>query len=56
VWIGYAGADGVPGSRVLTPVKVEAGSVTAFDHTASEIRSYPLHRITGARRLPEGSG
>ncbi|WP_146057649.1 WYL domain-containing protein, partial [Streptomyces sp. SM12] len=48
VWIGYVGADGVAGQRVLAPVRVEGGFVTAFDHTAEEVRTYPLHRITGA--------
>ncbi|MFX4293212.1 helicase-associated domain-containing protein [Streptomyces bohaiensis] len=48
VWIGYVGADGVATQRVLAPVRVEGGFVTAFDHTAEEVRTYPLHRITGA--------
>jgi hypothetical protein len=48
VWIGYVSADGVAGQRVLAPVRVEGGFVTAFDHTAEEVRTYPLHRITGA--------
>ncbi|WP_093837669.1 helicase-associated domain-containing protein [Streptomyces aidingensis] len=51
VRIGYVGADGVAGRRVLAPVRVEGGLVTAFDHTAEEIRTYPLHRITGAAAL-----
>ncbi|WP_345025822.1 hypothetical protein, partial [Streptomyces sedi] len=46
--IGYVGADGVAGHHVLTPVRVDAGFVTAFDHTADEVRTYPLHRISGA--------
>ncbi|WP_326597474.1 helicase-associated domain-containing protein [Streptomyces sp. NBC_01803] len=53
VWIGYVGADGVATQRVLSPVRVEAGFVTAFDHTADEIRTYPLHRITGGITLRE---
>ncbi|RKN41734.1 helicase-associated domain-containing protein [Streptomyces hoynatensis] len=51
VWIGHVGADGVAGRRVLAPVRVEGGFVTAFDHTAEELRTYPLHRITGATVL-----
>ncbi|WP_052848625.1 helicase-associated domain-containing protein [Streptomyces avicenniae] len=53
VRIGYVGADGVAAQHVLTPVRVEGGFVTAFDHTADEVRTYPLHRITGAAALPE---
>ncbi|WP_129841846.1 helicase-associated domain-containing protein [Streptomyces sp. RFCAC02] len=47
VRIGYVGADGIAAQRVLSPVRVEGGFVTAFDHTADEVRTYPLHRITG---------
>ncbi|MDB1088077.1 helicase-associated domain-containing protein [Streptomyces sp. ACA25] len=53
VWIGYVGADGVAGQRVLAPVRVEGGFVTAFDHTADEVRTYPLHRITGTAELAD---
>ncbi len=42
------GADGLAAHRVLSPVRVEGGFVTAFDHTADEVRTYPLHRITGS--------
>ncbi|MFB7899243.1 helicase-associated domain-containing protein [Streptomyces xiamenensis] len=54
VRIGYVGADGIAGQRILAPVRVEGGFVTAFDHTAEEVRTYPLHRITGTAELPEG--
>ena len=36
---GYVTADGEAAHHVLSPVRVEAGFVTAFDHTADEIRS-----------------
>ncbi|ARQ70099.1 helicase-associated domain-containing protein [Streptomyces marincola] len=48
VRIGYVGADGLAAHRVVSPVRVEGGFVTAFDHTADEVRTYPLHRITGS--------
>ncbi|MBU7597014.1 helicase-associated domain-containing protein [Streptomyces sp. P38-E01] len=53
VWIGYVNADGAASQRVIAPVRVEGGFVTAYDHTADEIRTYPLHRITGAAELAE---
>lgn len=53
VWIGYVNADGAASQRVIAPVKVEGGFVTAYDHTADEIRTYPLHRITGVAEVPE---
>ncbi|MGP3989657.1 helicase-associated domain-containing protein [Streptomyces sp. 3N207] len=54
VWIGYVNADGAASQRVIAPVKVEGGFVTAYDHTADEVRTYPLHRITGAAEVAEG--
>ncbi|MEV5601563.1 helicase-associated domain-containing protein [Streptomyces sp. NPDC052299] len=53
VWIGYVNADGAASQRVIAPVRVEGGYVTAYDHTADEIRTYPLHRITGVAELAE---
>lgn len=53
VWIGYVNADGAASQRVIAPVKVEGGFVTAYDHTADEVRTYPLHRITGVAELPD---
>ncbi|WP_049579358.1 helicase-associated domain-containing protein [Streptomyces sp. SBT349] len=53
VRIGYVGADGLAAQRILAPVRVEGGFVTAFDHTADEVRTYPLHRITGTAYLDQ---
>ncbi|UNZ18697.1 helicase-associated domain-containing protein [Streptomyces sp. 891-h] len=53
VWIGYVNADGAASQRVIAPVKVEGGFVTAYDHTAEEVRTYPLHRITGVAEVSE---
>ncbi len=51
VWIGYVNADGAASQRVIAPVRVEGGFVTAYDHTADEVRTFPLHRITGVAEL-----
>ncbi|MFF2011818.1 helicase-associated domain-containing protein [Streptomyces sp. NPDC058195] len=53
LWIGYVNADGAASQRVIAPVRVEGGFVTAYDHTADEIRTYPLHRITGVAELAD---
>ncbi|OEJ95677.1 helicase C-terminal domain-containing protein [Streptomyces thermolilacinus] len=53
VWIGYVNADGAASQRVIAPVRVEGGYVTAYDHTADEVRTYALHRITGVAELAE---
>ncbi|MDH2389652.1 helicase C-terminal domain-containing protein [Streptomyces sp. HNM0663] len=55
VWIGYVNADGAASQRVVAPVRVEGGFVTAYDHTADEVRTFALHRITGVAELAEES-
>ncbi|MBK3581416.1 helicase C-terminal domain-containing protein, partial [Streptomyces sp. MBT65] len=54
VWIGYVNAEGSASQRVIAPMRVEGGFVTAYDHTADEVRTYPLHRVTGVAELAEG--
>ncbi|GAA2426612.1 helicase-associated domain-containing protein [Streptomyces macrosporus] len=56
VWIGHVDADGTADHRVIEPVRVEGGLVTAYDHAAEEVRAYPLHRITGAAELADADG
>ncbi|QHY96339.1 hypothetical protein SSPS47_14570 [Streptomyces sp. S4.7] len=53
LWIGYVNAEGAASQRVIAPVRVEGGFVTAYDHTADEVRTYPLHRITGVSELAD---
>ncbi|WP_406125160.1 helicase-associated domain-containing protein [Streptomyces sp. NBC_00989] len=53
LWIGYVNAEGAASQRVIAPIRVEGGFVTAYDHTAEETRTYPLHRVTGVAELAE---
>ncbi|WP_328914017.1 MULTISPECIES: helicase C-terminal domain-containing protein [unclassified Streptomyces] len=53
LWIGYVNADGAASQRVIAPVRVEGGYVTAYDHTADEVRTFALHRITGVSELTD---
>ncbi|MFJ3900186.1 helicase-associated domain-containing protein [Streptomyces sp. NPDC090025] len=53
LWIGYVNAEGAASQRVIAPVRVEGGFVTGYDHTADEVRTYPLHRITGVAELAD---
>ena len=50
LWIGYVNAEGAASQRVIAPVRVEGGFVTAYDHTADEVRDVsaaPDHRGGG---------
>lgn len=53
LWIGYVNAEGAASRRVIEPVRVEGGFVTAYDRTAEAVRTYALHRITGVRELAD---
>jgi hypothetical protein len=53
LWIGYVNAEGAASQRVIAPTRVEGGYVTAYDHTADEMRRFALHRITGVSALAE---
>ena len=47
VWIAYLDNHGSTVERVVDPVKVEGGWLTAYDHRSEEVRSFAVHRITG---------
>ncbi|KJK56201.1 WYL domain-containing protein, partial [Saccharothrix sp. ST-888] len=53
MWIGYINAEGLASQRVVDPVKVEGGFVTAYDHLTDEVRTFALHRITGVAEVDE---
>lgn len=46
VWIAYLDNHGSTVERVVEPVKVEGGWLTAFDHRADDVRSFAIHRVT----------
>jgi len=51
VWIGYVGDDGTVVERVVDPVEVRGGWLTAFDHRYEEVRTFAIHRVTGVAPL-----
>ncbi len=53
VWIGYLNAQGQASSRVVEPLRLAGGYLTAFDHRHDEVRTFALHRITGVAHLGE---
>lgn len=48
VWIGYVDQHGTDSERVVRPLRVEGGRLTAWDERSDEQRSFALHRITRA--------
>ena len=51
VWLGYVDNDGVSAERVVDPVTVAGGQLTAFDHRTNAVRPFALHRVTGVALL-----
>jgi predicted DNA-binding transcriptional regulator YafY len=51
VWIAYLDNHGSTVERVVDPVKVEAGWLSAFDHRADDVRSFAVHRITSVHAV-----
>ena len=47
LWIGYVDAEGRGSQRVIEPVSVVGGQVSAYDHLRGAMRSFAVHRITG---------
>jgi len=45
VVIGFTDNQGVVGERVVDPISVEGGQLTAHDHTADDVRTFAVHRI-----------
>lgn len=48
--IGYVGDDGTVAERLVRPLRVEGGRLTAYDERSDLERSFALHRITAASR------
>lgn len=53
VWIGYLDNEGVSVDRVVDPVRVDAGWLSAHDHRSGDVRSFAVHRVTGVRPLED---
>ncbi|HEX6921698.1 MAG TPA: helicase C-terminal domain-containing protein [Actinomycetes bacterium] len=53
LWIGYVNAEGQASQRVIEPIGVEGGYVSAYDHHRDEVRTFAVHRITGVSPIAE---
>ena len=55
VWIGYVDNHGTTTERIVDPVRVEGGQLTAYDHRSEDIRGFAVHRITAVRAVDPAS-
>jgi predicted DNA-binding transcriptional regulator YafY len=51
VWIGYLDQQGQASSRIVEPVRVDGGFLTAYDATRATVQRFALHRITGVAKV-----
>ncbi|MGL5824358.1 MAG: helicase-associated domain-containing protein [Nocardioides sp.] len=56
VWIGYVDNDGATTERVVTPIRVDGGWLTAYDQRTHERRTFAVHRIASARLMADPPG
>lgn len=50
VWIGYLDNHGTSVERVVKPLEVGGGQLSAYDERNDEVRSFAIHRISEVRR------
>ena len=53
VWIGYVDTHGGVSERVVDPVRLDGGVLTAYDPRLEQVRTFPVHRITGVAALDD---
>ena len=46
VWIGYVDNHGTTTQRVVDPISLDAGWLSAFDHLSEQVRTCAVHRIS----------
>ncbi|MEO6510245.1 MAG: helicase C-terminal domain-containing protein [Nocardioides sp.] len=54
VLIGYVDNHGATTERIVDPLGLEGGSLTALDHRSEEIRTFAVHRITSVAPVTAG--
>lgn len=55
VLIGYVDNHGASTERVVDPLGLEGGRLTAHDHRSDDTRTFAVHRITAVRPVPAGT-
>lgn len=52
VWLSYVDRTGTLSERIVDPLHVDAGWLTAYDHRTDRTRTFALHRIRQVAPLP----
>jgi predicted DNA-binding transcriptional regulator YafY len=51
VLIGYVDNHGSTSQRIVDPIRVEGGWLTAHDHRSDDTRTFAVHRITAVKAV-----
>ncbi len=54
VWIGYVDNHGTTTQRVVDPISLDAGWLSAFDHRSEQVRTFAVHRISAVAAVRAG--
>jgi hypothetical protein len=54
VWIGYVDNHGTTTQRVVDPISLDAGWLSAFDHRSEQVRTFAVHRISAVAAVGGG--
>jgi predicted DNA-binding transcriptional regulator YafY len=55
VWLAYVDRDGGTTERLVDPLRIEGGWLTAYDHRADDARTFAVHRISAVSPVPASS-
>jgi hypothetical protein len=56
VWIGYLDNQGSRTERIVDPIRIDGGVLTAYDHRSEDEQTFAVHRITAVRAVTESTG
>ena len=54
IWIGYVDNHGTTTQRVVDPISLDAGWLSAFDHRSEQVRTFAVHRISAVAAVGGG--
>jgi predicted DNA-binding transcriptional regulator YafY len=54
VVIGYVDPAGVASQRVVAPINVRGGQLTAYDPASGRVREFAIHRVTSVVSADDG--
>ena len=51
VWIAYVDNHGTTTERVVDPISLDAGWLSAYDHRSEQVRTFAVHRVSAVAQV-----